>query len=263
MIRTFRVLALVSLAAVAAACSTDSDSADGNSAEDLTGRTFVSTSVSGTQIPGAGPMVVEFPEDGRISATAGCNRFVGGVDLSEGRVKAPDLASTMMARLPEREGADAWLTTLFDAEPRWSLDGNTFTLTGDDITVSLQDEKVVDPDLPITGTEWVVTSLRTADAVVRSVALENAAPTLTLSDDGTLTGNTGCNEFGGSAEVGDNVILFEPLTMTRAACADPELADIETHVLNVLAGETTYIVQGSSMTLTAANGTDGLEFTAR
>lgn len=262
MIRTFRVLALVSLAAVAAACSTEPDPA-GNSAEDLTGRTFVSTSVSGTQIPGAGPMVVEFPEDGRISATAGCNRFVGGVDLSEGRVKASDLASTMMACLPEREGADAWLTTLFDAEPRWSLDGNTFTLTGDDITVSLQDEKVVDPDLPITGTEWVVTSLRTADAVVRSVALENAAPTLTLADDGTLTGNTGCNEFGGSAEVGDDVILFEPLTMTRAACADPELADIETHVLNVLAGETTYIVRGSSMILTAANGTDGLEFTAR
>ncbi|MCD2116955.1 MULTISPECIES: META domain-containing protein [Rhodococcus] len=146
MIRTFRVLALVSLAAVAAACSTDSDSA-GNSADDLTGRTFVSTNVTGTQIPGDGPLVVAFPEDGRISATAGCNRFVGGVDLSEGRVKAPDLASTG--------------------------------------------------------------------------------------------------------------------TMTRAACADPELADIETHVLNVLAGETTYIVQGSSMTLTAPNGTDGLEFTAR
>lgn len=262
MIRTFRVLALVSLAAVAAACSTDSDPA-GNSAEDLTGRTFVSTSVSGTQIPGAGPMVVEFPEDGRISATAGCNRFVGGVDLSEGRVKAPDLASTMMACLPEREGADAWLTTLFDAEPRWSLDGNTFTLTGDDITVSLQDEKVVDPYLPIAGTEWVVTSLRTADTVVRSVALENAAPTLTLSDDGTLTGNTGCNEFGGSAEVGDDVILFEPLTMTRAACADPEVTTIETHILEVLAGETTYSIEGSSMTLTAPNGTDGLEFTAR
>ncbi|APE09864.1 META domain-containing protein [Rhodococcus pyridinivorans] len=263
MIRTFRVLALVSLAAVAAACSTDSDSADGNSAEDLTGRTFVSTSVSGTQIPGAGPMVVAFPEDGRISATAGCNRFVGGVDLSEGRVKAPDLASTMMACLPEREGADAWLTTLFDAEPRWSLDGNTFTLTGDDITVSLQDEKVVDPDLPITGTEWVVTSLRTADAVTTSTALENAAPTLVFSEDGTVTGNTGCNEFDGTAEVGDDVVLFEPLTMTRAACADPEVTTIETHILEVLAGETTYSIEGSSMTLTAPNGTDGLEFTAR
>ncbi len=164
MIRTFRVLTVVSLAAMAAACTTESDSTDGNSAEDLTGRTFVSTSVTGTQIPGDGPMVVEFPEDGRISATAGCNRFVGGVDLADGRVKASDLASTMMACLPEREGADAWLTTLFDAEPRWSLDGNTFTLTGDDITVSLEDEKVADPALPITGTEWVVTSLRTADA---------------------------------------------------------------------------------------------------
>ncbi|WP_455901970.1 META domain-containing protein [Rhodococcus gordoniae] len=262
MFRTFRVCALVCLAAVAAACSTEPDPA-GNSADDLTGRTFVSTNVTGTRIPGDGPLVVAFPEDGHISATAGCNRFVGGVDLSDGTVKTSDLASTMMACPPERESADAWLTALFGAEPRWSLDGNSVTLTGDDITVSLEDEKVVDPDRPIAGTEWVVTSLRTADAVTTSTALENAAPTLVFSEDGTVTGNTGCNEFGGTAEVGDDVVLFEPLTMTRAACADPEVTTIETHILEVLAGETTYSIEGSSMTLTAPNGTDGLEFTAR
>ena len=262
MFRTFRVGALVCLTTVAAACSTDSDSA-GNSADDLIGRTFVSTNVTGTQIPGGGPMVVGFPEDGRVAATAGCNRFVGGVDLSGGTVKASNPASTMMACPPEREGADAWLTALFGEEPRWSLDGNSFTLTGDDITVSLEDEKVVDPDRPLAGTEWVVTSLRTADAVITSVALESAAPTLMLSEDGTVTGNTGCNEFGGTAEIGDDVVLFEPFTMTRAACADPEATDIETHILDVLAGETTYSIEGSSMTLTGANGTDGLEFTAR
>ncbi|UYP17674.1 META domain-containing protein [Rhodococcus sp. Z13] len=263
MIRTFRVLALASLAVVASACSSDSGTADSGSADDLTGRTFVSTSVTGTQIPGDGPLVVEFPESGRISATAGCNRFVGGVELTDGKLKAPELASTLMACEPAREGADAWLTGLFDAEPRWSLDGNTFTLTHDDVTVALEDEKVLDPDRPITGTDWVVTSLRTTDAVVRSVSLENAAPTLRLAEDGTVSGTTGCTDFTGSAEVGDDVVMFEPLTLDGGPCTDPDRLEIEAHVLSVLTGETTYTIDGSSMTLTGPNGTEGLEFTAR
>ena len=50
-----------------------------------------------------------------------------------------------------RDGADAWLTGLFDADPQWSVDGDVLTLTGDAVTVSLTDKKVVDPDRPLTG----------------------------------------------------------------------------------------------------------------
>ncbi|WP_241385857.1 META domain-containing protein [Rhodococcus sp. CH91] len=263
MMHTFRILAFVPVALVVSACSAGGEASDSAAPGDLRGRTFVSTDVTGTPIPGGGPLVVEFPEDGRIAATAGCNRFSGAADLADGTVKTENLASTMMACSPDRDGSDAWLSSLFGAGPRWSLDGTTLTLTTDDTTVALEDEKVVDPDRPVTGTEWVVTSLRTADAVVSSVALDDAAPTLRIDEDGTVTGSTGCNEFGGSAEVGDGMILFEPLTMTRAACRDPEVTGIETHILEVLAGEATYRVDGSSLSLTASNGTDGLDLTAR
>ncbi|MEU5843362.1 META domain-containing protein [Rhodococcus sp. NPDC047139] len=263
MMRILRMSALLLPAVAAAACSAGTESSDPASPDDLIGRTFVSTGVTGTPIPGDGPMIVGFPENGRITATAGCNRFTGAVDLADGTVRTQDLASTMMACSPDREGADEWLGSLLGAGPRWSLDGDEFTLTTDDSTVTFEDEKVADPDLPITGTEWGVTALRTEDAVVSSVALKNAAPTLRISEDGTVAGRTGCNDFSGSAEVGDDVILFEPLTMTRAACSDPEATGIETHILEVLTGETTYRVDGSSMSLTAPNGVDGLDFTAR
>ncbi len=264
MTRALRVLVLMSLTVAAAACGTDSaETNEPASPDDLIGRTFVSTDVTGTPIPGDGPLTVEFPEPGRIAATAGCNRFVGSVDLADGSIAAPALASTMMACPPPRDGADQWLSTLFDAQPQWTLDGDVLVLTGAGTTVTLGDKKVVDPDRPVTGTEWTVTTLRTPDAVTSSLTLETAAPTLILADDGTVSGSTGCNRFSGPAEVGDGTITFGALATTLAACIDPETTEIERHILGVLAGETTYVVDGPTMTLTAEDGTNGLGLTAR
>ncbi|TCN57016.1 heat shock protein HslJ [Rhodococcus sp. SMB37] len=264
MTRILGVLALCSVAVAVSACSaTSSDPSGSGSADDLTGRTFVSTEVTGDAIPGGGPLVVEFPEPGRLAATAGCNRFAGGIELADGTLSAPNLASTMMACPPPADGADGWLSTLLSGSPQWSLDGDVLTLTGSATTVSLTDKKVADPDRSLTGTEWVVTTMRTADAVMSSAALENADVTLTVTEDGQVSGSTGCNRFTGTAQVGDGTLVFGPLATTRVACADPALAQIENHVLAVLSGETTYTVDGSEMTLTASNGVDGLGYRAR
>jgi heat shock protein HslJ len=264
MTRILGVLALFSVAVAVSACSTDASEVSGSgSADDLHGRTFISTEVTGQAIPGGGPLIVEFPEPGHIAATAGCNRFAGSVDLADGALSAPTLAGTMMACPPPLDGADGWLSSLFSGSPEWSLDGDDLTLTGGETTVFLTDKKVVDPDRPITGTEWALTTVRTADAVMSSAALENAAPTLVLAEDGQVSGSTGCNRFTGTAQVGDGTLAFGPLATTRAACIDPELTEIENHVLAVLSGETTYVVDGTEMTLTASNGVDGLGYTAR
>lgn len=264
MTRVLRALTLLAVAVAAAACGTDSSGPDdAASPDDLTGRTFISTEVTGNPIPGGGPLTVEFPEPGRIGATAGCNRFGGAVDLTGGTVDAPALASTMMACPPPRDGADRWLSALFDTRPQWRLDGDVLVLTGADTTVTLGDKKVVDPDRPVTGTVWTVTTLRTPDAVTSSLALDTAAPTVTLADDGTVAGTTGCNSFSGPAQVRDATITFGALATTLAACDDPETAAIERHILSVLAGETTYTVDGTEMTLTAADGANGLGLTAR
>lgn len=262
MTRILPVLSALTLALAATACGSAADSS--GTADDPTGRTFVSTAVEGTPIPGDGPLVLDFFEEDRLAATAGCNRFTGAVDLSDGVVHAPDLAGTLMACEPSREGADEWLRALLADAPRWTLTGDELTLTGGEVTVSLLDKKIVDPDRPIVGTEWTVTSLRTADAVTTSTALESASPTLVVAEDGTLSGTTGCNEFTGSAEVGTDVLLvLGPLTTTLAGCTDPELSDIERHVLAVLEGEVTFSIDGASMTLTAENRVDGMELIAR
>ncbi|MFZ2528576.1 MAG: META domain-containing protein [Rhodococcus sp. (in: high G+C Gram-positive bacteria)] len=266
MIRTFGVLAALALTVVATACGSDEGADATTTAADpaaLTGRTFVSTDVTGTPIPGGGPLVVEFPEPNRIAATAGCNRATGTVDLTGGIVRTEQLASTMMACPPPQDGADAWLTALFEADPRWTVDGDALTLTGDAVTVSLSDKKVVDPDRPLTGTEWVATTLYTPEATMTSLALETSAPTLTVAEDGSVSGSTGCNRFTGSAQIGDGTLTFAPLATTMMACTDPEVAEIESHILAVLNGETTYAIDASTLRITAPNGVDGLGFTAR
>ncbi|MGC4932124.1 META domain-containing protein [Gordonia sp. DT30] len=76
------------------------------------GTSFTSTSVTGVPIPGSGPLTIAFPEPGRISATAGCNRHMGSAVLQSSAtgniLVIGTLASTMMACLPPHDGADAW-----------------------------------------------------------------------------------------------------------------------------------------------------------
>ncbi|WZU33356.1 hypothetical protein Rruber_02850 [Rhodococcus ruber] len=263
MLRTLGLSVLLTLAATTAACAGDGAATAPQDPAVLTGRAFVSTAVSGPPIPGGGPLVVEFPESGRIAATAGCNRSVGAVDLADGVLRADRLASTLMSCPPPIDGADTWLSDLFAAQPRWHLDGDVLTLDGGDVSVSLLDRTVADPDRPVVGTQWVLTELVTATAVSTSRVLEEAAPTLTVAADGTVSGSTGCNRFTGNAAVGDTALTFGPLATTRAACPDPELADIESAVLAVLSGEVRYTVEGAQMRLTAADGVTGLGYTAR
>jgi heat shock protein HslJ len=266
--RCFRALAVLSLVVLASGCGGSSaeggdDAAPGAAnPEDVVGRSFISTAVSGTEIPGGGPLVLDFPEAGRIAATAGCNRMFGSVELTDGKLVAGQLASTLMACPPPRDGADKWVSDLLSGSPQWSLEGDTLTLASGSTTVTLTDKKVVDPDRPVTGTRWVLTELVTADAVSTSAALEAAAPTLTIGADGAVSGTTGCNSFTGTAQVGEGTISFGPLAVTEMACGGPELDEIQTQVLAVLSGQATVAVDGASMRITAADGTSGLGYTA-
>ncbi|PTR31781.1 heat shock protein HslJ [Rhodococcus sp. OK519] len=257
------VLALLATATLSA-CG---DSADGDTtppsttssaapsaADAVWTRTFISTEVTGPQVPGGGPLEVAFPEPNQIAMSAGCNRGVGSVELTGGKVTTGPIATTMMACPGDVAGADKWMTDLFAAQPTWALNDDVLTLTTPDTTVTLTDKKTADPDRPIVGTEWVVDTLITPDAVTTSAALETSAPTLTIGDNGQATGSTGCNRFNGPAQVGDGTIDFGPLATTRMACPT-DVAEVERAVLHVLDGEVTYTIDGAVLRLTKADGT--------
>ncbi|MEW2480705.1 META domain-containing protein [Mycobacterium sp. NPDC049093] len=222
-------------------------------AADLNGRTFISQQVEGEQIPGGGPLTVGF-EGKQISTFAGCNHGSGSADLADGRITT-QLAMTMMACPPPVGDSDAWVSKLFGAKPTWSLSGDTLTLHTDAATVTLRDKKVADPDRPLTGTTWQVTSLVSAQAVSTSVALEQSKPTLTIGDDGAVSGSTGCNRITGRATVSGSpaVIEFGPLATTRMACP-PEVNEVEQAVLRVLKGTVQTSIDADELKL---SGTDG------
>ncbi|KAF0965415.1 META domain-containing protein [Rhodococcus sp. T7] len=252
---TAAVLGLLTFASLTA-CGGDAQT----EAQDPTGRTFVSTSVEGDPIPGGGPLVLGFTDPGRLSVDAGCNQGSADVDLSDGRIVTGPLAMTLMACPGEAAGADAWAAALLDAQPDWTLGGDTLTLTTPTASVTLTDEKVVRPDLPVVGTTWTVTALISPDAVTTTAALERTAPQLLIAGDGSASGFTGCNRMTGTADVRPSSITFGSWTTTRMACP-PDESEVESAVLAALTGETGYTVRSDTLRLVNGAGT-GLELRA-
>lgn len=245
--RYFRLSAVLLMATGAAlsACSADPVQAQPDPAA-LTDRTFLSTSVTWPPIPGDGPLEVVFGPAGRLAATAGCNRHSGGVAFDGSTLTAGPLASTMMACPGPRGESDAWLSEFFSAPLTWSLTGDTLTLSRDGRSVELAERT----DTELIGPTWVVQSLVRQSGVESSVVLERVAPKLTFTDDGKVTGFTGCNDLGGAAQVTAERIEFADIVTTRKACED-DVMRIEQTVLDTLRGAVTYRIDGNLLSLTS------------
>ncbi len=223
------------------------------------GRTFLSTAVEGTPIPGGGPLTISFSE-GRVAADAGCNKFSGMAELDDHVLRVSGLATTLMACEDDRRDADEWLSGLLNSQPNWRLDDARLTLHSPDRTVTLLDKKVAQPDKPIQGTSWLVTAFITDNSQVRSRALDEAQPTLTIAEDGSVSGSTGCNSMTGSAEVSGTQIDFRVAT-TKTLCS-PETMEVEQSVSKALDGKTAATVDADMLTLRNDNGA-GLVLHAR
>jgi len=248
--RLLPILGLLTTTALAAVCCSNSAGADDPVPN---GRTFVSVRVDGDQIPGGGPLVVGF-DNGRISAYAGCNRGSGPADLPDG-VLVTRLAITMMACPPPAGDADGWMVDFLEGRPRWTLTGDTLTLTGGAGTVTMRDKQGVTPDRSLTGTTWLVRSLISPQAVTTSLALEQAHPTLSIAADGTVTGWTGCNRITGRADLADapDAVEFGPLAVTRMACPDG-LGEVEQAVLRALNGRVRTTIDADELQLKRDDG---------
>ncbi|MGW4093061.1 META domain-containing protein [Nocardia sp. NPDC004750] len=215
------------------------------------GRTFLSTDVQGTPIPGGGPLTLGFT-DSRIAADAGCNKFTGAVSFDDHVLHVSGLATTLMACEDDRHGADEWLSGLLNSEPGWRLDDTRLTLHSPDRTVTLLDKKIARPDKPLEGTQWLVTALITDNSQVRSRALDEAQPTLVIAEDDGVSGNAGCNRMTGSAEVSGTRITFRIAT-TKMMCS-PEVMEVEQAVLKALDGKATATVDADTLTVRNDNG---------
>jgi heat shock protein HslJ len=256
--RSVRMLAggLAAAALLITACGDDSSSGSAATTADLDGRTFVLVDSSGIELADGGTVTLAF-EDGNLGASGGCNQIAGQYDVEDGVLKVGQMATTTMACDPTSlMDQDVAVSEFLSSEPTVTLDGDDLTLATDSTTMIFLDDAIANPDQAVEGTTWELTGTVTSDAA--SSVPDAAEASLTI-EDGQAAIATGCNTGTGSATVGEGTITFGPIATTKMACED-DLMALETTVLAVLSGETTYEVDGDQLTVT--NGDTALQFTA-
>ena len=75
--------------------------------------------------------------------------------------------------------------------------------------------------------------------------------------DGQMSGNVGCNSFGGNYKVDGEMLTLEPIVSTLMACEDP-MASQESGVFAVLYESATFALDGDSLTITSADGSSSI-----
>jgi heat shock protein HslJ len=255
-------MTLVALAGLAiAACGSDDDAATDSAggsvtAEDLSGRGFVSSDVTDYDLVEGSEIAMDFLDDA-VSVNAGCNTMSGGYEITDDTFVAGQFAMTMMACDGPLMDQDTWLSEFLASSPTIALDGSTLTLTGDETTITFDETEPA----ALVGTAWVVTGTVANEAV--SSVPAGATASITIADDGTVAVETGCNTGSGSVEVTDTALVFGPIATTKMACP-PEQTALEASVLSVLQGEVTYTIDGDSLLLRSGDGAGaiGLDLTA-
>lgn len=245
-----------------AACG-DGSSAAGSSSPpsdsaDLRGTTFLSVEVTeagspkelvrGTQIS------LTFTDDGQIGASAGCNYISGKVALSGGRLRVGQTGTTLMGCPPGLGEQEQWLTALLEATPTWALAEDTLTLTAGSTQIVLRNRKLLQPDQPVSGSRWVVTTL-VQGAVASSLPAGANEAVVVIDADGSFRSSTGCRELSGTATIEATTIRFDQVPASGSGpCEAGAPAVLDEAVVRVLGGDVTYSVDGSTLTLTNGDG---------
>ena len=209
----------------------------------------------GEVVPPDGHPVTLTIDAGRWSGTAACNRYSGTVEVDGEQLAVRGVAVTAMACLDDAVmAAEAAYLAAFTKVGRWSIDGDTLRLTGPGTELSFA-RRTAEQDATLVGTVWQLTTLIAGvdqDAGVGSTGVDAE---LVLSEDGRVSGSTGCNRLSSSFELEGDVLLLGPVVTTRMACTDDGAVRQEREVLAVLASERIGVeLDGDRLVLRAADG---------
>lgn len=237
----------VTLLLLLSACAGGASSGDGSR---LAGRTFLSTAVMGHALVDGTRIQLEFPEEDKLTARAGCNHLFGEVSFEGDRMKVSGMGGTDMGCERPRMDQDQWLTGFLQAGPKIALNGDELVLSGDNAVIKLLDRKAAQPDKQLQGTRWVLESL--IDGQSAGSVPQNVETFLQFEGD-RVTGNAGCNQLGGKAVQEPGSITFSDIVTTRKACSgDP--GRVEEAVLAVLAGKVAAKIDGDVLEFKHPNG---------
>lgn len=220
----------------------------------LRGKTFVAMAVTEDgkprQLAPQTELSVEFTDDGRMIAQAGCNIMQGRVDPADGTLTVDGgLSMTEMGCDKPRHDQDQFVAGVLSANPKWELtDGRLTIRTGTTVfDMAAEDETTRD----LKGTTWVLDTLVEGQT---ASSMPAGAPEVTLVFDGKkVVAETQCNGYTAEYVVAGDTITFTPGASTLMACA-PEIMQGEKAVADALRDEVTYEIAADRLTFTHPSG---------
>lgn len=189
----------------------------------LSGTSWQIDDLSGHSVLQDNPPVLTFDEQGGISGTTGCNRFIGAFELSDEKITIRPLGLTkMMCGEQEMAQEDRVVVLLQSAERiRTHDDGRIVIETAEgEIVLSpvASPAETAPRDVSsIRGTSWIV------DDIAGRGVLDRAEPTVIFGQDGHLSGRGGCNNYFGSYTLENTRLVVSQIGSTRMLCADAQM----------------------------------------
>jgi heat shock protein HslJ len=115
----------------------------------------------------------------------------------------------------------------------------------------------------LAGTSWEVIGVNNGQQAVIST-LPDTTITADFGEDGTLSGNSGCNTYNGPYTVDGNQITIGPLSSTMMACGEPAgVMEQEAQYLAALGTAATYQIEGTVLELRAEDGALAVDYSKK
>ncbi len=196
---------------------------------------------------------------GKVSGSAGCNRYSGSFSTSDNKLTLGMVASTKMAcRPPVSDVETAYLTRLSESAAYTTTQDSLTILDGHGATVLTFGRSKA----ALSGVTWhLIAYSNGKTAVVSTVA--GSDPTITFETNGQLGGMGTCNTYGAPYSVDGRNLKIGPIAATMMACANQDLSDQESLYLAALQTSATYAITGKHLSLRTASGAIAAEFEQR
>lgn len=228
----------------------------GGAGGSLEGTSWRLTDAAGVPASDEAGAFVGFGDDGTVTGTTGCNSFTGPYEADGGSIDIGPLATTLAACPSDSLAAqEAALLAGLESATEWSIAGDILSLT--------------DPQGPTWTFErfeptlegaWLVTGYNTGAEAVTSL-IQGTRITLEFGDDGTVSGDSGCNVYSGTYEVDGPSLTLGALASTERACLEEGVMEQESEYLSALQATESWQVIGSTLEL--RDGAGALQVTAQ
>jgi heat shock protein HslJ len=262
-LRRIPFLSLSSVLTLLLACGGDSTSGNpgGSGGGSLEGVTWVLDDASIEALVGDVPHDARVDltfEEGRAAGSAACNTYSGGYAVDGDAVTFEDFAVTQMACEEALMTLEtAYLTALGDSTT-FALGEGSLTLTGGATDLTFAEEPEAEA-LPLVGTTWTLTTIALPDSDAVGSVIAGTEVTLVLAEDGTFTGNGGCNQLNGTYAVEGDTITLSSIASTKMTCG-AAIDEQEQAYGASLEATSSFGIAGDQLALQDVDGADLLVF---